>query len=619
MNKKILPILTVISFAVSAQGQNFNDQKLWMNPSEEAHSLSIEHNRPDDAAESTWQRAAGDTIWYDNFADLSQWTVGGTGAFGTADSVWEHTTDGPYGTFSGSWGNLQSTTAANGWAMFDSDGNGSADPNTGGPTGIEFDTYLQMTNAVDLTNFPFVAITFQEFYKELNSEVFLDVSTDGSTWTTMQLHAGFAVNDQTEQDAVLYQDISFLAGGQPAVWVRLRFEGYGYFWQIDDFAIVEGIENDIKIEKVYTGNNESDYLYTKVPMSQAVNMDLGVVATNAGGAEQTNVSVDWEISDATFSVVASGTELISASITAGSSDTIFFQSNYTPTATGVYSINMIVSSDETDSDTLNNVGSETIEITDYLWAHDYDNENYLEFGYEATSTNGENGFEMGARYACKVNGDFIYALVFPLGTSTNAPSIFVRVYENATTSPAVSETLYDIQSGDLSSVNNVKYITVVLEDPVEMIIGNTYTATVVFEAGDDGFILGNQIDDNDNGQAVYFGPPQDTWFNWVGLTTGMRLDLNPNISGVAENVEKISFGIFPNPTANELNIRFSDSQEIERITIINITGKRVMEIPTHKFQNANKAVVDVSELISGVYFIRVTGSDRVSSQKLIIE
>lgn len=612
MKRILLPTLAGVFVATASVAQQaYTDLNL---KAFDASTESVESiaDRPNETTQLA-NRAEGDTIWYDSFADLSNWMVGTTGALGTADSVWEHTLTGPYGTFSGSWGDVQGTQS-DGWAMFDSDGNGSADPQTGAPTGVEFDTYLQLANPQDFTNQPVVAVTFTEFYKALQSETYIDVSTDGTNWTSILVHTGFSANDQTAQDEILYQDISPLAGGQPQVWIRLRFVGFGYFWQVDDFLFVEGVENDLAITRLFTGDNENDYLYTRKPLTQMTEIELGVVVENQGGLDQTNVNVDWEISDGS-SVVASGTQAITTSLVAGDMDTVFFSTGYTPSATGIYTFDMDAYSDQTDSDLSDNVASDSYEVTEFVWAHDYEAEPYQAYGYDADEQQGADGFEMGADYFCQVDGDFIYGATFALGNSTTAASVTVKIYEDDPANGPVSETIYDIPSGMLSTGSNMKFITVVLDDPVEMLAGSVYTATVAIESGDDGYIMGNPVDDDDRGQSVYFAF-EDTWYYWSGLTTSMRLNINPDVAGIESDVAKFGFGLYPNPATDNVEVRVDADANIDQLTIVDISGKLVKTVAV-----ANRAEVfrmDLSELNAGVYFVNAISADGITSQKLIL-
>ncbi|MFM1876461.1 MAG: hypothetical protein RL266_2198, partial [Bacteroidota bacterium] len=103
-----LPLIAACTLiSIASLAQSYSDRNLRAYDSSLNHTTE-EVQRPDETTLST--RAEGDTIWYDSFADLSNWTLGTTGAFGTADSLWEYTTTGPYGTFSGTWGDIQSAT-----------------------------------------------------------------------------------------------------------------------------------------------------------------------------------------------------------------------------------------------------------------------------------------------------------------------------------------------------------------------------------------------------------------------------------------------------------------------------------------------------------------------------
>lgn len=557
--------------------------------------------------------AVGDTIWYDDFADTNDWIMGTTGI--GADSLWEHTLTGPYGTFSGSWGDVESETAANGWVMFDSDGNGSADPGTGAPTGVEFDTYIQMANAVDLSSYSTVAVIFQEFYKALQSQVFVDVSIDGTNWTSTEYHADFGPNDQTAQPEYAYQDISAVAGGQATVWVRLRYVGYGYFWQIDDFAIVEGIENDLRLARVFTGNNNSDYLYTKIPMSQASDMELGAVVNNVGGLTQTNLMLDWDISDGTGSV-ASGTEAMATALPAAQSDTIFFSTGFTASSLGDHTITMTVSADSVDSNVDNDMGSEVVEITANTWAHDFEDEAYSNLGYDETEE--PDGFEIGATYLCRAAGESIYAVDVPLSTATSASSVTINIYEDGTGSGFdVASQIYDIQPGDLSSPGNPQFINIILDDPVPLNLGSEYIATVAFEAGDEGQMLGNFIDDGDNGQ-VFYSAAEDTWYNWIGLSTGMRLNLDPNV-GVEDQPELLNVSVQPNPASDVVIISLSVENNTDlALTIVSLDGKTVISESFGTVSGSFRSSLDVSELSSGAYTIQLISDKTVHAEKLII-
>lgn len=75
------------------------------------------------------------------------------------------------------------------------------------------------------------------------------------------------------------------------------------------------------------------------------------------------------------------------------------------------------------------------------------------------------------------------------------------------------------------------------------------------------------------------------------------------------------FKIFPNPAKNILNINSKQNIQIETITIYTTIGQLVQVIPNAK----NTKTIDVSNLKSGTYFIKVVSDKGASSSKFVKE
>ncbi len=74
--------------------------------------------------------------------------------------------------------------------------------------------------------------------------------------------------------------------------------------------------------------------------------------------------------------------------------------------------------------------------------------------------------------------------------------------------------------------------------------------------------------------------------------------------------------IYPNPTANEINIQFSENQNVENISIYDVLGKEVF---TKKIDASESKVILHPNLSKGIYFLKI-GSDKGElSKKIIIE
>lgn len=108
------------------------------------------------------------------------------------------------------------------------------------------------------------------------------------------------------------------------------------------------------------------------------------------------------------------------------------------------------------------------------------------------------------------------------------------------------------------------------------------------------------------------------------LVSGMSLDLNGNTRIVGTNVDLgayeydanlsttdfnsfNAFTVYPNPARNSINIQLNE--EIKAITIYSIEGREM--------KTTNQSQVDISDLASGVYFMKVTTNNGIGSKKFI--
>ncbi len=73
-----------------------------------------------------------------------------------------------------------------------------------------------------------------------------------------------------------------------------------------------------------------------------------------------------------------------------------------------------------------------------------------------------------------------------------------------------------------------------------------------------------------------------------------------------------ALNIFPNPTSNTLNFDTNNWNEISSITIIDVTGKVI-----NAKYNLNQKSIDVSNLQSGVYFVKFASDDKMITKKFI--
>ncbi len=125
----------------------------------------------------------------------------------------------------------------------------------------------------------------------------------------------------------------------------------------------------------------------------------------------------------------------------------------------------------------------------------------------------------------------------------------------------------------------------------------TYTFTHTLPAGqnEDEIELVAIIIDNQTGE--------------IENATEMALDYN---LAVDEFVNQIGFSVYPNPATDVLNIK---SNKIVDLEIVNNIGQRVF----YRNSVGNGAVLDLSKLNSGMYFITITDGVQSGMKKIIIE
>jgi hypothetical protein len=554
----------------------------------------------------------GAAIWTNDFETPADWTIDNEA--GNSDD-WVIGTTGPSGSFA--IDALTSTGGGN-FALYDSDLMCS-----GNQIGN-----LTTANPIDLSASGGVILEFEQFYRRFADLTYVQVSTDGTNWTTFEVNADLNNNDAVGSNPDLAQvNIASVTGGEATVWIRFQFyspssyvppagtPGCAYAWMIDDVALYEALANDLIMEEVIPGDVINDYVYSRIPVTQATEVIAGALVRNFGTADQNNISLDWEIT-LDGSSVATGTEAGATLLAAGALDTVWISTGYTPDAVGELEISVTASSDESEEVPENNELSNGFEVTDFVWGHDDEELDYFGLGYDATEEAA--GFEMGADYFCQVDGDMIYALQFALSSSTTSSSVIAKVYEDDPANGPVSETVYDIMPGDLSS-GAINFITVVLDDPVAMTAGSVYSATVEISAGDDGYILGNSEDDNDGGQSLYLGS-DGNWYNWVGLTTSMRLNLDGTI-GIEENEDLTGLYMYPNPATDNFTVGFvaKDDQDMT-VNILGANGALVLsEQVVAKVGQSSTVTFNVDGLASGIYMVQLQGAKSTITQRIVVQ
>jgi len=100
--------------------------------------------------------------------------------------------------------------------------------------------------------------------------------------------------------------------------------------------------------------------------------------------------------------------------------------------------------------------------------------------------------------------------------------------------------------------------------------------------------------------------------HWPSGLTEEYLDINSNENltyvegegqlGVNDSTTEVNFSVYPNPTDNELIVRYNSDQVFEKLTMYDVNGRSIMELTDFGLQHTT---LNVSALKAGIYFITI--------------
>ncbi len=571
--------------------------------------------------------AVGDTInnLYYDFSNPSNWVVGNNSS---DNGDWAIGTTGATGGFSASYGQIESTTAANGWAVFDSDGLGNQSSTQ--------DAWVQLANSVDLTGFSNVAVVFQQYHVRYQNDIFLEVSTDaGTTWVPFEVTPSQALNTAGDNPETVSVNISDAISANPStVWIRFRFVGtWDYAWHVDDVAFVEGASYDLKMVDVYAGIFDG-YEYTKIPLSQVTEATgIGGISENLGALDMPNPIYSFEISNSSGVVADSSFAADTNLLAIGSTDTTFFTTGYTPDVLDDYTVTVSVAGDSTDSAPVNNESSRTFSVTESIYAHD-DDQNLSRLLTGATADEASPECKFGLFY--KINADATLRSIQTLfyngqNDSTTAESCTVDVYEipPGNTSPLadlspVYTDFYDFQPGDISSASSLNLVDIAINgaDGLSLTAGNEYVIAVGNPNPGENIVLLASTGDRDVA-SIRFGPyGVGGAVNWyVGWTTTplLRMNLDPSV-GIQENEDVSDLSLYPNPTQGELRISYTSKEDQEMMfNVYDLNGAlKLSQQAVSNVGQKNTIEFDVSKFAAGMYLVQIQGVNSALTRRFVV-
>jgi hypothetical protein len=93
-----------------------------------------------------------------------------------------------------------------------------------------------------------------------------------------------------------------------------------------------------------------------------------------------------------------------------------------------------------------------------------------------------------------------------------------------------------------------------------------------------------------------------------------------SVKNFATKINEGSLAVYPNPATNSISFNYyGNSIQETMITVIDITGRKVIRKSLGKMNGAQKADVDVSSLSNGIYVIELNSGYQKQTSKFVIQ
>lgn len=483
--------------------------------------------------------------------------------------------------------------------------------------------------SIDLTGVMFPALDFHQYYRNFQSVTRVEMSVNGGEWELMY-QSTLAQGAVTPRDLKTRIILGSAAANQADVRLRFVFDGQYYYWMIDDIAIVNLYENDMRLDSGSYGDFDffapehptgyEEMEYSKYPVELAPLLKFNAMAVNNGAAAQTDVKLRATVENVNTNeilVQQVSTEgfnfqpLGSMELRAGS-----FQM---PSEVGFYRVRYEISQDQTDTDDANDLLELYFEITEDIYARDKGSVAAVTLplaGQENTP------FEVGTIYHIPNAGNVAYSISAALGPGTSLPtSIYAKLYRaefgsDLSLTEVGASALTPVLADQVNEFGEEQLITIEFSSPVILQDGKAYLAAIGSPNGMLNVYTGlNGLSDLNTSWVRLLADGGSSQLLTLSRIPIIRLNLGDNIirvedSGLANEGESIR--LFPNPVENILQI--SSTSDILAWNVSDVTGKL---IDSKANVHSVLETVDVADWSEGMYLLSVQTESGISVTRFL--
>jgi hypothetical protein len=551
-------------------------------------------------------------LWTDDFSAPGNWVL--THDAGTTTD-WLIGTTIPAGSFP--IPAINSASAANGFALFDSD---FYCDTANGQVGN-----LTTAMPIDLTGHDSIRLSFSQYYKRFYDSTYVFISNDNATWTRYEVNAPltnnqFSANNSGINPDIVSIDISSVAGNQDSVYIRFQFyspdnlnalSGCAYSWMIDDVSLSDFPAVDASLDLAFTGE------YCMLPVIQTEPFTLRGKLINKGLAPLTGAKILFDVYDPLGGIVYQDSTAAAGTINVG--DTSGFLTSlgsYLPLDTGLYIVDQFASATGDGDNTNDNVAAFAY-VSDSMYARDY-------LDFDINSYGGRLGFQgapvsFGSVYTVYHTSEFTSS-TFYLAQPTLGDHISVSVFDmvgGIPTNEIGSTGVYTITAAD---TGGTAFITLPFTPSVNVVPGDYVVAI-------------NQLDTNrlSMGYTEFLSTPSAEFINldgggWITFdsinlvaTPILRVN-NPSgtLVSTKNNIQISAFNVFPNPSTGVVYFSGVNGQ-IEKNVAIAVFNNLGEVVKTFTFESAAHGRIDLSSLPAGVYSLNIRTNSIEENKTIVLQ
>lgn len=491
-------------------------------------------------------------------------------------------------------------------------------------------TIAEPIKVADLGGTEFIALKYEQFGALFNDLQEVQISTDGSTYTTVTTNTDKDVYVGNNAEAIypnpevkIINLEPFLNGAPEDLYIRFRwtsrfasdpapFAWFSHGWMIDDFSVIVTPDHDLDVKTAVWGGNQEIQVFGNtaptllnfhtIPQSQNPQMNFNANVHNIGAQEQTNVVYYVDVNNGEWT-----NDQTAAAIAPGDSNV--FSTAYAPTEVKQYTVKRWIEADSPDLNPGNNQFSDiTFNINNnFIYARD----------------NMSNSTTVG------IDETVDYHLLYEIFTTQELSGVSIGIKNTSSTQASFIVKLEDLEEGfiaeteeffiDASSLGQVVHLPLFdnnLSRPT-LQAGRIYDLIVEVAAPGLDLQAGGSASFSTAFAEIKSG--DNPGFQLIASAPAMRLNFDPTLNLDQVDATVAIGNIYPNPTSELAHINFNLMNDTDvEVMVTDITGK-VMSVQNLGTLTAGSqsADIDASTFANGIYFVTVKAGVAQTTQKFI--